>query len=468
MNETLCAQQHAHSFRDPDGFIFTAGADLYRQINHSGKPAYDQLISSGLYQALIEDGSLISHEEIHASRALDAQSAYKVIAPQKIPFISYPYEWSFGQLQDAALLTLHLQKTALSHQMTLKDCSAYNVQFHRGRPVFIDTLSFEPYVEGTPWTPYRQFCQHFLAPLALMSFTDIRLSQLLRLYIDGVPLDLASKLLPFKTRFNFSLQTHIHFHASAQKKHETTSSAPSPKSGSGRVSRLALMGLIDNLESAARGLRWAPKGTEWGDYYENTNYSDAAFDAKKSAVDTFLTQLDAQTVWDMGANCGEFSRVASQRGIPVVSFDIDPAAVEKNYRQVKREGDPLILPLTMDLTNPSPAIGWANQERDALAQRGPTDTVLALALIHHLAISNNLPLKQIARFFASLCQKLIIEFVPKNDSQAQRLLSSRKDIFGEYDEPHFIEAFNQEFEIIASTPIAGSQRTLFAMRARAR
>ena len=252
-----------------------------------------------------------------------------------MPFISYPYEWSFSQLKDAALLTLKIQKIALEHGMSLKDASAYNIQFVKGKPLLIDTLSFEKYAEGRPWVAYRQFCQHFLAPLALMARRDVRLNQLSRIFLDGIPLDLASRLLPVGTRFKFSLLSHIHLHARSQKHYQDKPVKTSER----KLSRFSFLALIDSLESAVASLRWQPRGTEWAEYYDHTNYSDSAIDFKLKCVDDFLKALNPRHVWDIGANTGLFSRLASARHIPTVSLDIDPAAVEKNYRQCRQEGN---------------------------------------------------------------------------------------------------------------------------------
>ena len=208
------------SFRDPSGFLFTTDASLYRQVNQSYQQDFDHLMNSGLYNELVKAGLLISHQEVDIDPA-DPQSCYKVLQPEEIEFISYPYEWCFSQLKDAALATLKIQKIALDYDMSLKDCSAYNIQFYSSRPLLIDTLSFERYNEGKPWDAYRQFCQHFLAPLSLMAYTDIRLSQLLRVYIDGIPLDLASRLLPSRARFNLSLLMHIYMHAASQQRYSS-------------------------------------------------------------------------------------------------------------------------------------------------------------------------------------------------------------------------------------------------------
>jgi hypothetical protein len=450
--------QLSASFRDPSGFLFSRDGVLYRQINRKYEQEYSRLMESGLYEKLVKAGLLIPHVEVDQEPAVP-DSAYKIIQPQRVPFISYPYEWSFGQLKDAALATLSIQRRALKVGMSLKDASAYNIQFVRGKPTLIDTLSFEIYKEGQPWVAYRQFCQHFLAPLALMALRDIRLNQLLRIYIDGVPLDLASELLPSKTRLNFGLLTNIHLHAGAQKKY----SGAEVKSRSGTMSKQAMTGLIDGLDSAIRKLEWKPGGTEWGNYYDITNYSDAAFEHKKQLVGEWAARMKPGLVWDLGANNGVFSRVAGAAGAYVVSSDIDPTAVEQNYRQVKTAKEENLLPILIDLTNPSPSIGWANEERDSFGERGPADMVLALALIHHLAISNNVPLPQVADFFAKTGKWLIIEFVPKSDSQVQKLLVSREDIFPTYTREGFEAAFKQRFKICEAVNVRDAERVLYLM-----
>ncbi|OQY58529.1 MAG: SAM-dependent methyltransferase [Desulfobacteraceae bacterium 4572_88] len=448
------------SFRDPAGFLFYREGSICRQINQVYKENYEHLMNSGLYAELAKDGLLIPHEETDIADAVNSDKAHQVIRPEKISFISYPYEWCFSQLKDAALATLTIQKRAFAHGMSLKDASAYNIQFRKGRPILIDTLSFERYQEGSPWAAYRQFCQHFLAPLVLMAFTDIRLGQLLRVHIDGIPLDLASRLLPSKTRLRFALLSHIHLHAKSQKYF----AGKRVRTAERKISHASMLGLIDNLEGAVRKLKWQPGGTEWDAYYEDTNYSAESLDEKENLVANFLEQSDPKSVWDLGANTGRFSRIASEKGIPTLSFDIDPACVERNYLEVVGKKESHLLPLLLDLTNPSPGMGWNHQERSSLRDRGPADTMLALALIHHLAISNNVPLERLADFFASLCCSLIIEFVPKEDSQVQRLLFSREDVFPNYTQEAFEDAFKVCFTIRDRVKIPNTQRTLYLMK----
>jgi len=450
-------EQLGSSFRDPAGFVFFREGQLLRQINKSYQKHYDMLMISGLYEKLQNQQAIIAHQEV--SNSSDS-TAYKTIAPKKLPFISYPYEWCFGQLKDAALLTLEIQKIALDHGMTLKDASAYNIQFDQGKPTLIDTLSFETYKEGQPWQAYRQFCQHFLAPLALMHYSNMHAGRLSTIWLDGIPLDIAASFLPAKTKWRFSTMMHIHLHAKSQKHYERKETA----STQAMMSKFQMLSLLDSLTTTIKKLKPHKQNTEWGDYYDRTNYSDDSIADKKIIVTQFIKQISPTSVWDLGGNDGHFSRVASELGIPTISFDIDPVAVEQNYQQVKAKKETHILPLVLDLTNPSPAIGWANAERDSLTARGPAHTLLALALIHHLAISNNVPFEKIAHYFSQLGNNLIIEFVPKSDSKVQFLLKSREDIFNSYDVQHFEESFQQYFSIVKKQQVMHSERIIYLMR----
>jgi hypothetical protein len=443
------------SFRDPDGFIYTENGVVYRQVNHSYKNNYDCLMESGLYDCLIKSELLIPHK---ASSVTKDVSAYLVLEPEQIDFISYPYEWCFGQLKDAALTTLAVQKMAIEFGMSLKDASAYNIQFRNGKPVFIDTLSFEKYCEGKPWVAYGQFCEHFLTSLALMKYRDIRLNQLLRVYIDGVPLSLASSLLPLW--LNPMLQLHIRIHSLSQKRYAIDPFAT--KRIGKRVSRNSLLGIISSLESAVESLNWRPKRTGWLDYYTDNNYTADASNHKRQIVSDYLDQIRPKSVWDIGTNTGLFSRTASDKGIPTISTDVDPACVEVNYRSNTKN----ILPLVLDLTNPSPRIGWRNQERLSFLERVNVDTVLALAIIHHLAISNNVPLDDLVDFFKGICHWLIIEFVPRDDPSVRLLLAAREDTFPDYAQSNFENKFLKEFYVRDCIKVKDTNRLLYLMEKR--
>ena len=445
------------SFRDKSGIVFYEDNEVYRQVNKSYREEFDFLMDSGLYKKLESSRLIVPHVEVDS---IPENEAYKIIKPTKIPFISYPYEWSFSQLKQAALTTLEIQKISMEYGMTLKDASAYNIQMLDGNYILIDTLSFERYEEGQPWKAYKQFCQHFLAPLALMSHQDIRLNGLSRIFIDGIPLDLTSKLLPFKTKTMFTLLSHIHAHAKTQKKYEDVQVDFKKR----KLSKRSFMGIVQSLDSGIRKLNYTPEGTEWAEYYDKTNYSTQSFQHKKEIISRYVDSIKPTQVWDLGANTGIFSRIASGKGIPVVAFDIEPAAVELNYLECARNDEKNILPLVLDLTNPSPGVGWENQERLSILNRGPVDTIMALALIHHLSISNNVPISKVVDFLESLCNNLIIEFVPKEDSQVRRLLSTREDVFDDYDEDNFVREFGKKFEIVEFDKIPDTERTMYCMR----
>jgi hypothetical protein len=460
--------RHAASFRDPCGYVFQSDGDLYRRITARGYADYRMLMDSGLYRALVARGELIAHKEVtleeEASREGEPEQGV-IIQPELVPHISYPYEWSFSQLQDAARLTLDICTRAIEHGMILKDASAYNIQFLGGRPVLIDTGSFQRYEEGRPWPAYQQFCKHFLAPLLLAVKVDIRLLKMLESHIDGIPLDLASRMLKSRTGLSAGIWMHIHLHARAQKKYATPESAP--RSGQRRVSRTGILGLLDSLRGTICKLKWRAAPSEWGDYYDNTNYSDSATNNKRDIVATWCRELGPGNIWDLGGNTGYYSRAAMECGADVVCWDIDAVAVESNYQRTRDENTTGLLPLQLDLTNPSKGIGWANQERSSIEDRGPVDLALALALIHHLVIANNVPFREVAKYFSRLARFLIIEFVPRDDSQVQRLLRSREDIFDGYDVEHFIEAFGEYYVERKRIPVPDSGRSMFLLESRA-
>lgn len=456
------SNRHTSSFRDPSGFIFIKDNTIYRQVNSDGKADYDHFIKSGLYDKLVDLNLLIPHKEIKEPLCPDdVENHYLTLQPQPIPFISYPYEWSFSQIKDAALLTLTIQQIALEHGMILKDASAYNVQFIGKKPIFIDTLSFAIYEAGSHWQGYKQFCEHFIAPLALACYGSPEFLRSLSVFIDGIPLYLVANLLPAKARLKKGLLAHIFIHSRSQKKYQQTTVN---KNKQRKLSKLALDGLMSSLTSTTKSLKLKKSQTEWGEYYTFTNYSSKSFLAKKHLVSQYLNKITPKPklVWDLGANNGEFSELAAKLGAYTVAFDIDPLAVEYGYKKHSQESiDSKVLPLIQDLTNPTSSLGFAHQERMSLISRGPADVVIALALIHHLAISNNLPLPLIADFLHKTARYVIIEFVPKSDSKVQKLLSSRQDIFDKYDEVHFEQAMEEYFKLKSKNIVSGSKRTIY-------
>ena len=459
--------KHPGSYKDPSGFIFSYRQQIYRQINHSYQAHYDRLMKSGLYQQLNSAGKLVSHQEVDPDISPQAATCYKIIKPDQIDYINYPYEWSFSMLKDAALLTLEIQQLALEKNMILKDASAYNIVFNHGQPIFIDSLSFENYVEETPWIAYRQFCQHFLAPLTLAAYQDLRFIPILRNFLDGFPLDFAAGLLPKKTLFNLNILLHIHGHAKSQSRWADNRIKVS---GKVKMSRQALWRLVDSLQLTVKNIKLSKQQTQWVDYYQQTSYSGTAFSEKQKIVKTYLLKIKKRlaarntSLLDLGANNGEFSRLGLPNFKNIIAVDIDPMAVEFNYLASRENKETNLLPLVIDLTNPSPNLGLNLTERQSFLDRFKNcDAAMALALIHHLSITYNLPFENSAELLAKFGKFLIIEFIPKDDSQVQILLKNRVDIFSDYNIGSFERVFGSKFKVLAKNLIPQSKRHLYLL-----
>jgi ribosomal protein L11 methylase PrmA len=448
------------SFRDPSGFVFKSEGQIYRQINQSYLSDWNLFRDSGLYENLVQDGLIIPVSDADIKLAV-SDSAALVVKPEQLPFVSYPYEWCFSQMKAGALLTLDLMRRGISKGLWLKDASNFNIQFRGAEPVHFDTLSFERYPEGEAWTAYGQFCRHFLGPLVASAYLDSRTIPSLRMHIDGFPLDLVSKSLPWKARLNPGIALHIRMHGKASKQ-----GGPAAKSAA--LPKNALLGMLDSLSNTVSALSPASASATWVGYYEDNNYEAKSQDDKSAVVRTFLESIQPKpaTCWDLGANTGHFSEIPAGLGIATFAFDFDPDVVEKTYSNWRSRKVANVGAYVQDLTNPSPRLGWANSERDSFTDRGPADVVLALALIHHLAIGNNVPLEQIADWFGKLGRHLIIEFVDKEDSQVIRMLSTRRDVFIDYHQKEFERAFGKVFEIQSTHAIPNTKRTLYLMRNR--
>lgn len=438
------------SFRDPSGFVFYKDDLVFRSISPEYSVHYQHLMQSGLYEKLIQQKLLIEHKEVGLSPL--------TIQPKKIPFISYPHEWSFSQLKSAALTTLRIQQIAAEYGMQLKDASAYNIQFLQGKPVLIDTLSFELKTDSLPWKAYKQFCQHFLAPLALHAYVDWRLKDLYLAHIDGIPLDLAVKLLPKRYFLKFNLFLHLYLHAKFQ-----SAAAPVSKSSSSSAKNLkqATAGLIQSLESAVKSIQWKAPKTTWQNYYQDDSYTTTAFADKQKTIETFLSILNPPVIWDMGCNDGYFSIVASRFAQQVVSFDADPVCIERLFHKKTN-----ILPLMMNLSNPTPAFGWGEEERKSLASRGPASLVLALALIHHLMITAGISLDKIAEYFHKIGRHAVVEFIPKEDQKFKKMVQSNPNKFEDFNEESFLKAFSAYFEVLERKEVADSKRVLYLLQSK--
>jgi ribosomal protein L11 methylase PrmA len=454
---TETGQQHPASYRDPCGFVFLHSGHIYRAVLPAGKTDYEMLMQSGLYQKLVDGGLMIFHEEVGDNTLHPA--AFKVLEPQQLSFWTYPYEWSFHQLKDAALLTLKLITTGLKHGMMLKDATAYNIQFVGGKPMLIDTLSFEVYEEGQPWQAFNQFCQHFLYPLLVFRKCPELTPGMLMAYPDGLAASLTASLLPWCSRISWNNQLYVYLAASLGKKQRGSK-------GTYRISKQKILQNVAQLKGYIQGLEPKKEKTIWNNYYDETILSDAYLENKKAVVADVLKHLRAKRIVDAGCNTGAFSFIAAISALEVIAFDFDAASIDNLYQHARQRGTRNVHMLVSDITNPSPSLGWDNGERSDLKERvAGADMVLALALVHHLALAKNIPLSFISSFFGAVTKKwLLIEFVPKSDPKAQILLQSRKDIFEDYNQAHFEAVFQQHFSIEKRIELQHSDRVLYLLK----
>ncbi len=448
------------SFRDPAGFVFRENGVVKRAVTEYGKANYELLMSSGLYQSLVAQKKLVSHETAPGNLS----ALYKVLVPEQIPVITYPYEWSFSQLKDAAILTLEIELEALKNSLSLKDATPFNIQFLNGRPIFLDTLSFEKY-EDKPWAGYKQFCEFFLAPLVLMSRIKPDFNRYLAVDMAGISLEFTSRLLPRSTFFNFGFLSHIHLHAASQAKYDNAAKQNpemSKKIASLRVSKMSRSGLVDNLLSTIKSLKIEKKRTSFGSYYATCDhYSSEADNFKQEQIKKWTASSSVAQVLDLGGNNGKYSRIFTEKGIAAVCVDADPYCVDENYLLSQKNADQCMLPLLIDLSNLTPALGWMGQERMSLLERVKPNLVLSLALIHHLRITAGISMARLADFFAQWKSALVIEFVPKEDIKVKELLAVRKDIFTDYSESDFEREFGRHFNAREKARIPGTERTLY-------
>jgi hypothetical protein len=435
------------SFRDPAGSVFYKNGEVFRLVNESYLIHYQKLMASGLYAKLVEKKLLIPHTETSKNPL--------ILKPEKVPFISYPHEWSFSQLKEAALVILEVQSIAIEFGMHLKDSNAYNIQFYEGRAILIDTLSLETKTDTIPWVAYRQFCQHFLGPLAVQAYVDWRLKNLSLAHIDGLPLDLIVRLLPILKLLKPSLLIHLLLHSKFQNITDRH-----PRAGMAKQSKNAMQALISSLKTAVSRINWKFPKTAWQDYRDNDSYSSQAFYHKELIVKEYLSLTSPEIVWDLGANEGYFSQIAKKFSKEVVALDSDPVCIDRLSNK-----DTSILPLLMDLTAPTPSFGWGENERKSLAERGPADLLMALALVHHLRITEGIPFLRIAEYFHRICHYLIIEFIPLNDKKSVQINSVNRVGRDSYNEEIFKNDFSNYFKIKQRNQIMDSGRVLFLMEA---
>lgn len=459
----MIVKKNPSSFRDPSGSVFEDGDFIIRTVNNAYARDWSHIRDSGLLEKAGDRGMLLPIEELAPAGVVDDGNVRIMLRSRRLPFVSYPYEWSFSQLRDAALLTLDLHMLALGHGCVLKDASAYNIVFDGAKPVFIDTLSFEIRKDERPWEAYGQFCRHFLAPLALESYIGPDCGRFSRQWIDGIPLDLACAMLPKRALLQPALLTHLFAHSKMQSRYGD-GMRHSDRVKKARLNARKMLYVAESLQSAVSGIRAPAGATEWVDYYSDTNYSAESMRAKENIVTAAAKKYGNKNLaLDLGANDGHFSRIISPYFRTVIAADIDPGAVDAHYLQLGHSGVTNILPLVQDLTSPSPALGWNLGERASFLQRARADMLLALALCHHLYFTGGIPFAEMGIFFAGLLLPggvLCVEFVPADDSQVQRLLAARSMETGPYNIENFCNALNGAgLKELDRRDIPGTKRT---------
>ena len=463
-------QRDPASFRDPDAFIVRQENACYRILFRSYQPHYDQLISSGLYDKLVSRFFLIAHSDISKSAAGEPflkgmeSDIYKILLPEQVPFISYAYEWSFSQLRDAALLTLDIELQAIEYGMMLKDANSYNIQFLNGSPVLIDLPSFEKVPEHYTWRAYKQFCEHFLGPLALMSYTDIDIPALLKQYMNGIPLAVTTSMLPFRAKLNPGLAIHLYLQNRYQKKAGQNQTQKDP--GATNLSKAQHKNIITQLRNTISNLKGGQELSNWKNYYVDVSAADPEyFEKKKEAVSRIAGSLSPRNVWDIGANNGIFSFIAAKTAHSVFAMENDKNCLDAIYRFTKKEHLLNVVPVYADVTNPTPGLGWNNSERKGLWNRLPLpDLTMALAVIHHLVITNGISLEMLAAFFSERSSHLLIEFISGEDPRVKFLQRNRESFFRFYTRDHFENAFLKHYEILERITLSDEKRFLYHMK----
>jgi hypothetical protein len=459
------------SFRDRNGRVFHQDGKVFRLLNQDALQNWKLLSATQFFVKEMENQQIIPTEQIENPPSFGvslADSWKALLKHQKIPFISYPYEWSFGMLKDAALLQLRLLQESLKEGMILKDSSPYNIQWIGTIPVFIDILSFEKWNAGEAWIGYRQFCQMFLYPLFLQSYKEISFQQWLRGSVDGIGVDQCNQIFSVWDWFRPGIFAHCYLQSKLQASYASKQVSVTSQLKSAGFSEQMILHNVKGLERVVEKLNWKRKSSEWSEYADHTSYSREDQDRKINFVRTAVQTKKWSLVWDLGCNTGVYSRIASENASYVLAMDADQLSVEQFYQELKSQKNQNILPLVMNLTDASSNLGWRGIERRGLKERGKADLALCLALIHHIVITGNVPMRDFIEWLSEQCNALIIEYVSKDDPMVKRLLLNKRDNYEDYEQEFFEKTLAEHFEIESREMLRSGTRTLYFARSRNR
>ncbi|MFN8141590.1 MAG: hypothetical protein U0R29_04540 [Solirubrobacterales bacterium] len=461
------------SFRDRDSRVVVSDDAIYRALSPEGAEDWEAFSGSPLLEQLTAAGKVIGTREVDPSVLGESQDLLptgitKVLEHDRVPFVSYPYEWTFSMLQDAAKLQLELGAAAIDSGLDLKDATPYNVQFIGSQPTFIDIGSFEKITEGEPWIAYRQFCMLYLYPLLFQAHKDIPFHPWMRGSIDGIqPID-AIKVFSLRDRLRRGVFLHTSLHARLDRRANKSGPGSAEENKTNRqVKPGQIKAQLESMNRLVSKLKWKAGETSWSGYRQSNTYSDEDDRRKQAFVGEVAAQLKPGLTWDMGCNDGAYSRIAAESSERVVAFDFDHATVEALYRSLREEGNTKILPLVSNLADPSPALGWRGLERKTLADRGAPDLMLALALIHHVSISANIPIADFLQWARDLETTLLVEFPKRTDPMVRALLANKHEGANpDYEEGNFERELEKRFEVERREELPSGDRILYLARPR--
>jgi len=459
------------SFRDPSGRVYELGGRIIRGIDGATAEDFEKLSREKFFIRGMEKGGIIPSTQIVSEEFSGEDFSGNVswagfLEHEKIPFISYPYEWSFSMLRDAALLQLGILEDAFNAGWMMKDATPYNIQWRGAKPVFIDTPSFLPRMKGEQWVSYRQFCMLFLTPLMLKGYLDINHTDILRANLDGLTPPEAACYFRGLSRFRRGVLSHIFFPATVERSiaKRERDAVPVQKRKGVIQSDAMVLGLIQQMKRLVTSINRPIGHTDWSKYELTHSYEDMDFKEKEAFVNVHSGSRHRSMVWDIGCNTGHFSKIVAKFSETVIAIDGDHDAVEQLYLRESAQENSNILPLNLNLANLSPAQGWAGSERKAFDKRGRPELVLCLALIHHMRISANIPCALFLDWLSSLKSEAIIEFVDRSDEMVIKLLANKKEQYDDYSLEIFERQVRERFEVIASQDLKGGKRRIYMLR----
>ena len=470
-------QTEEGSFRDREGRVFYTEGRVFRALSPVAEAEWQALEKTAFFDRLIAEGKLIPTRSADWSKSQLAELPgfserwTTALEHDRLPFISYPYEWTFHMLKDAALLQLELLEAALEEDMMLKDATPYNIQWRGARPVFIDIPSFERWRQGEPWIGYQQFCRLFLFPLMMSAYRGLPFAPWLRGAIDGLTPKEFNDLLSWRDLFRPGVLVDVYLQAKLQKGSSGGGQSEAPEKTTDDLKQAGfgkqmILNNLRRLRKVVGKLSWGERRSEWSEYAAQNSYDDENRRIKRDFVEQAMAGRTWQLTWDIGCNTGEYSRLAAGHSRSVVAFDADHLAVDRLYLDLQNPGADSpdnILPLVMNLADPSPSLGWRHGERKALSRRDPPDFILCLAVLHHLVISANVPLPEVVEYLAQFGAHMVIEFVAKDDPMVQKLLAHRQDIFHDYELEVFEAALAEHFRVLKKTVFHDNTRILYSV-----